>query len=655
MRAEQKHWWEGYPWRMVQTNFREIDMADVDAKAFAADLADFGATVVTLNAGGILASYDSKLPFHMVNPYLIGSSLRQIVDACHEKGIRVIARMDFSKVPLAVYEQNPEWAFVAADGNIVEQNGFVQTCLNSEYQQEKIFEILKELLTTHPFDGVYCNMSGFVVTDYAGNIHGMCNCDNCREKFRNATGLEAPKALDLRNPTVMRYMGFQSACSSKLRQKMNDTVKTINPEIALDKVDYLRSESHTEVNVPIWVYSASSNSRMTTGAQRTFISDNASVDFMGFRYRESSVSPYVMELRQWQNLANSGSTSIYIMGRLDNHKDKSSFAPTKKVFQFHKQNEELLTGLRSAAKVLLVCKNQIGRDDPESFGWIRGLTASHVAFDEIKASGLSEQNLQNKAVAILADVKALTDAQAHLLNEFASKGGIVVASGETGLDKTNLACMGVELGPKHKNCISSVWEADVADGFTRCELAPVIPFGDAYYEVTPGENTKGYLHLIPEHPYGPPEVCYCTETTQLPGITVHQHGNGKGVLIPWHIGSFYHTEGYTNTLNVMQEVLFNLCGLKDMAPNLSPMVELVHSCKEGKTVLSLINASGFFGNSFFPPVSMQNITLTVPGTFARAKALNGGAVSLEIQKNTTIVRLNALCEFEMVVLENQIE
>ena len=51
-----KHWWEGYPWRMIQTN------------------------------------------------------LRQIIDACHEEGIRVIARTDFSKVHYDLYEQHPEWA-----------------------------------------------------------------------------------------------------------------------------------------------------------------------------------------------------------------------------------------------------------------------------------------------------------------------------------------------------------------------------------------------------------------------------------------------------------------------------------------------------------------------------------------------------------------
>ena len=94
-----KHWWTNYPWRMVQTNFREIDMDGIDAESYARSLADFGATVVTLNAGGILASYESKLPYHTVSKYLTGSSLKEIVDACHKRGIRVIARMDFSKIP----------------------------------------------------------------------------------------------------------------------------------------------------------------------------------------------------------------------------------------------------------------------------------------------------------------------------------------------------------------------------------------------------------------------------------------------------------------------------------------------------------------------------------------------------------------------------
>ena len=171
----EKHWWTNYPWRMIQTNLREIDMAEIDAETYAQQLADYGATVVTLNAAGIIASYQTKLEFQTQSPYLTGSSLREILDACHKRGIRVIARTDFSKLREDVFARHPDWAYRDKDGNIVNYNGNIQTCPSGGYQQEKSLEILHEVLTTHPFDGVFRNMSGFLVVDYSGVYHGPCH------------------------------------------------------------------------------------------------------------------------------------------------------------------------------------------------------------------------------------------------------------------------------------------------------------------------------------------------------------------------------------------------------------------------------------------------------------------------------------------------
>lgn len=650
----EKHWWIDYPWRMVQTNFREIDMADIDAEKFASDLSSFGATVVTLNAGGILASYESNLPYHTVSKYLTGSSLREILDACHAKGIRVIARMDFSKIPYTVYEQHPDWAFRTADGGVIEQNGFVQTCQNSEYQQEKVMEILTELLTTHPFDGVYCNMSGFVATDYRGNVYGFCMCDSCKKGFKAAFHLDAPAKMDLKDPVAMRYMRFQSDAGKKLRAKMNGIIKSINPEIAVDKVDYLRTESHTDIGEPIWVYSASSNSRQTAGMG--LISDNASADFMGFRYRESSVSPGVMALRQWQNLANSSAVSLYIMGRLDNHRDKSSFAATQKAFQFHKEHQNILCGLQSAANVLLVSKAQQGRSDPESYGWIRALTASHIPFDEVKTPGITQAVLAGKKVVILADAKDLTPNGAELMDAFAQNGGIVVASGNSGVrgNTADLKVLGIrKLLDKRKNCMSTVFSVprEASALFPRCSLTPVIAPGAEISQAEFMPDVQKHLRTLPEPLFGPPEVCYTKEESNAPGLTVHPYGAGKGIFIPWNCGSFYHAEGYTNTLNFMQDVLFGFCGIDNFAPTLHPSVELVLRKKEKKTVLFLINASGYFGNSFFDPIPMGHIVVELPGDYRSAEALNGGKAERTNKNGSTIVALNKLKDFEMIVLE----
>ena len=48
-----KNWWEGYPWRMIQTNLREIDMTDIDKERYVASLQEMQATVVLINTAGM--------------------------------------------------------------------------------------------------------------------------------------------------------------------------------------------------------------------------------------------------------------------------------------------------------------------------------------------------------------------------------------------------------------------------------------------------------------------------------------------------------------------------------------------------------------------------------------------------------------------------
>jgi hypothetical protein len=145
------------PWRLIQTNLREIDMRDIRSSQGVSDLQAFNATLLMINAAGIIASYPTRLPYHFQSPFLTGDSLQEIVDACHAAGIRVIARTDFSKVRRPIYESHPEWAYRSAKGHIVEYNGDVHVC-PIRYQQEGILNILAELFDTHPTE--FFNMGG---------------------------------------------------------------------------------------------------------------------------------------------------------------------------------------------------------------------------------------------------------------------------------------------------------------------------------------------------------------------------------------------------------------------------------------------------------------------------------------------------------------
>ncbi len=632
---------------MIQTNLREPDMEDLDAKRYVRDVKDFGATVVMVNAAGIVASYDTQVPIHTRSEHLKGNSLRTLLDECHRAGLRVIARTDFSKVRYPLYEAHPDWAYRTAEGDIYNCNGDVQVCPNSGYLQEDIYGILRELLITFPFDGIFFNMSGAFVTGYDGKRYGPCMCEKCRNAYRTATGQDAPSG-GMRDPGFIKYLGFQTKQIQANKAKQYRFMKELNPELAVNGFDYLRTECNTDIGRGPWVYGASSNVRINGSWER--VVDDASVDFMAFRYRDSSVSPALMALRQWQNLANGGSPSLYIMGRLDNHRDVSALAPTKQVFDFHREHEELFSGLTSAAKVLLVRKGSMG-SDPEIYGWVQALTESHIPFDEAKLSGLTLEQLESKRLVILGGVGKLPEGQKVLLDGFAQGGGTVVVSG----DAPGLDCLGIKaLGELRKGLMSSAFEVqeDEKDRFHRCTQAPLIPIGEELNIAEFEEGTERYLRLVPEHPYGPPERCYPVETISHPGVTLHHYGAGRGVYLPWMVGSFYFNEGWQNTLNLMQDVLFGLCGLPELAPGLTPMVELTAAKKDDLLLIQLVNGTGCFANRWFPPVSVRNIRLELPGLAGRrVRSLNGGLILCESNGNRLTVHLSELNEYEAIIIE----
>ena len=93
-----QYWWKDRAWRTVQTNLREIDMADMNAEQYVRFPGNSTPIVVIINTGGIVASYESEIPFHTRNRFLTGDSLETVVRACKAADIRVVSRVDFSKV-----------------------------------------------------------------------------------------------------------------------------------------------------------------------------------------------------------------------------------------------------------------------------------------------------------------------------------------------------------------------------------------------------------------------------------------------------------------------------------------------------------------------------------------------------------------------------
>ncbi len=622
------HWWTGYPWRMIQTNLREIDMLDIDAEEYVRQLQSFDANVVLINTGGIIASYPTQVEDHFQSPFLLGDSLRQIMEACRSAGIRVIARTDFSKVRQSVYEKHPDWAYRTKTGEIVNYNGDVHVCLCGGYQQRKAFEIIREITETLPIDGLFINMGGFQVRDYSYRYHGICHCENCRREFSDRFGLSLPAEENMADPVFRKYKLFQSQITGEYRERLEKTIHGINPEIVIDNIDFTRMESNTEYKrpLPFWQYSASSNTRALRGLTKRMVSSNTSVDFIGFFYRHVAVNAAEQELRLWQDLANFGGLDYYLIGRLDNHEDRTAFESVRRVFSFAREHEKDYLQVASVAQALLV-RGYRWDVVPEERGWIRALTEAHIPFDEVHVSAVRpEDTLDKYRAVILPETLCVSDWFAEKLDDYAARGGTVIASGLTGRYDGNydipgkypLSCMGVKkIRSVRDDMVSAMLHVEPSDLslFPSYDNDRVLYFGDTFVFADYEEEAKGFLRLIPPHPFGPPERCYYQQITDIAGVHIHPYGQGRGVMIPWNPGLLYYRDGYDNTFRFMRDLLVHGAGLSTLEDRpFTPMVEVTFGReREGShTLVQLVNGTGHFGTSYLPPVPVRGICLRVP-------------------------------------------
>ena len=642
------HWWNGYPWRLIQTNFREIDTKDFDEEQFLESLKEFSCNAVMLNAAGLMASYPTKLADHTPSAYLEGFDLKHLVERCHENGIKVIARTDFSKIPVSVYERHPDWAYRKPDGEPLIYYCYVQTCLSGGYQGGYMDEILKEMFTVIPFDGIYCNMGTAtgVVVDYSMNRHGPCQCAACRSAFKGKYGMDVPTEMTRTDKASMIYFRFMQELAGAQKKRITTLLREINPELAYCSVDYVRQEANSEFGreLPHWQYQASSNARAICGMGLSGTS--ADVDFMGFGYRHVAVNPTFQEMRLWQTISNFGGLDYYVMGRLDNKEDKSAFSYVQKVFRYAAEHEEFCYGVTSVADTLLVREAYV-IPNAEERGWIRALTELHILFDETLTGGLGKIDLSKYRVVIIPEKTRLTPPVLEKLDAWVKDGGILLASGQL----PPMECFGVK-GESHRN--------DQAMGaMVRLEDAerPLYMEGKTYWERDYGEETEKIgVYLKPER-FGPPELCYPTEEpTDYPALTKNLWGKGHGVTIPWYPATNYYTDGFDNWLVFLNYVLCQVCGIQAISGHLSPMVEVTHGRKRDADLVHFINGSGHFGNSFFEPETLADQTFTIPWTHKTAHCENldePGNVLWELKNSKLKITIPNLGAHACVVIKEE--
>jgi len=663
-------WWERNNLRLIQTNLREVDAA-ADVDRLIADVKEYSANVLMVNAGGIFAFYPTELEYHYRTPYLKGDFLGEVVGKAHRAGMRVIARFDFSKAHESIFARRPEWFYRTKDGREINYHGIVHTCLNGGYQQEYSLRIIGEVLDRYPVDGVFFNMFGYQTSDYSGNEYGFCYCDNCRRRFREMFGLELPASADPADPAYAKYREFQWITARDMLDKIHAAVKSRSREIAIStysdhKVDIVRNESNTKLTRPhpVWPYSASENVKSIEDTFHDKLISNCCINAVDLPYRYMGVSRHEVAVRLYENIASGSGLDFCINGVFADYPDRENLQTVKEIFRFHRDHEAYFGELRSTADIALVkpmgSRAYGGR---EYLGIFKMLKESHTLFDVICQHHLPERegDMDRYRLVIVPDIRHWEDRQLEALRRLQERGVRLLATGwsftrpeHAGFLKDAFDAEAAEFWPDADAAYLHVADKRTFPGFAERDWVFI---AGEFACVRFGPSADTHLPLVLPSTYGPPEKAYGHRTGEFYGAGVsRKSGRGDGILVPWQAGTLYYRHGYEDHKRL-------LLSLVDLAVDRSAQVSTdAPGCVElfwnrtpkGEGFLQLLNLSGFNGVTWAQPLPVGPIRVRLKGfgAVSDVTALKGGGIAWEADPATgdvTIV-LERLLDYEAIAV-----
>lgn len=671
--AAEQLWWRS-PFRTFQTNLREID-AGLDVEAVLDFLEDFGANVWLLSVGGIVSNYPTALPVQTPNPVLAerasGDLVGDAVAASARRGIRVLARMDFSKVDRRRAQAHPTWCFVNADGEHQVYNDLVSVCPSAPYYQRHVFEVLTEVLTRYPISGFFLNWMSFNEVDYSRTYWGVCHCRACQDRFAAyAPGVELP--ADRTSPTYAIWRRFAHDTLEDLTAAIRAHVRGLAPEAALilgDRADIVFHEANNAVGRPLWHHRTSESvSAAKAYRPRVPVLVN-SVGFVDMPYRLAGEDPNHFAQYLIQAIAHGAVPSTYVMGG-PSESPYANLEVAAQITRFYRDNAAAYTGLRPDAAVLLVrpdalamSSDRIAGATSEFQGLYLALTEAHIPFDvlsvarvpDLTASAPDVGTLARYAVVLLPDLGPLEGATVTALDSYVAGGGAILGTGSSGLHD-GVGQLAGSPALRHTASFATT-EATrslhVRLGATaQAPLGHLAPVVGAFYAIEPAPETTVAMPTLGPAPYGPPEKCYGYTESAHPGYLERAAGSGTIGMLPWTAGRVYREVGLTAVRDAVVERVVGL-GAPRIRTGLPEQVQVVRGRSAVGTVLHLLNRTGDASQRFLAPIPIGPSWLELPwdGPTPQVRALvRDDNVRAELDDGVLRVEVPMIDRFEVLVL-----
>ena len=658
-----ENWWEA-PFRTFQTNLREID-AGLDVERTLDKIQEYGADTWLLSVGGIVSNYPSRLDSQTVNPALTlrdgGDLISDAVDAARTRGVRLLGRMDFSKIDARRAEQHPQWCFVSPEGELQTYNGYRSVCPSGDYYQREMFSVVEEVLERYPLSGFFFNWMSFNEVDYSRRYWGVCHCEACRRDFTSfAPDLSLPSGPG--DAGYETWRRFSNGVLDDLNSRMRKFIGARFPETALilgDSADITFHEANNAVGRPLWHLETTERvSAARSGRPDRPVFVNA-VGFVDIPYRWAGEDPNHFAQYLVQAIAHGAQPSTYIMGTPDDV-DYEALEVGGRITRFHRDHDDLYRGLRSTAKVALVKRSGRGPTPEWSLDEFRGhclsLVERHVPFDVLRQDRLTGLDGSGYSLLILPDIGPLGDDELDAVNRFLAGGGTVVATGGSGWQEGLL-----QIGSGSPLAVQrAAYGTEEAVRSLHLPVGPggaLAPVVGGFAVLEPAEGAEADWLALGRAPHGPPEKCFGHVGTEHPGWVDGAVGEGHLVLVPWRPGLVYRELGLSAVRDAFVGRVLEVAG-RDLAArtDLPAAVHVVAGGTQRSTVLHLLNRSGDAVQRFTEPLRIGEGSISWPMAEEPEEVIAhvaGIPLPWDLVEGVLTIRTPELGRFEVVEIRHQ--
>ena len=664
------HGWWNQPYSNIQTNIQEID-ATMDVEQVLDFIQAQGADTWLLNVGGIASFYPSKLPFQPQIPFLkdrpSGDLIGDALAAAGKRNVRVLARMDFSKVTGPVAAQHPEWLFVSPSGRPQVYNTLYSTCPCGDYFQKHSFDIVDEVVDRYAIGGLFINWFKFSEVDYSRVYHGVCHCENCKTAFAMAApGIELPDGP--KHANYPAWLRFSAAVVQDLADRLARHVAAKGKDMAMivsREAPIIYYEANNAFGRDLWHHRVGEAvSVYRTGMPASSVLVN-STSFVDMPYRMAGEQPEHYAQFLLQAIARGGNPSTYMMGAPGRiHYPNLPIAG--EIQRFFLENRAVYGNYKPGSTVALLQPSPLRKADTgyaasvaEYRGLYSALKEKHIPFDvlgaELVARMWKAEDLSRYSVVIVPDIGDLGVEAGRSLDEYVMAGGHLVLTGCGGIATDGSVEMATAPSIMRSAPTKSgmeLWSTYVADhpqpDARRYKYDDgIAPVYGGYTSFIWKPRSEPVGRLLPQAPYGPPEKCYGHIPSDEPAAVGMDTGKGSVLQIPWSIGRTYHEFGITSVRDSFYRLVGGLLSTPVTA-ELPEQVELILAQTPEGWVIHLLNQTGARRKSFGPHVVIHGGSVRIKGGLDASALVAGGKLNTRMEGEELVVELPELGLYEVL-------